>query len=519
MNTVPIKQITESPFNKRDLGDLTELAQSIRTYGVLQPILLRPLNGSGKFECVFGHRRLRAAKAAGLEEIPAQSKELSDAEVIETQIIENVQRKDIHPFEEGAAYRELHERCGFSVDEIAAKVGRSTGTIYARMKLCSLCDTARKAVLEGKLDASIAVLIARIPSEKVQAEATKNLLEQTSEDEPISYRSAAEIVQSNYMTRLKDAPFDVKDAELVVEAGACSTCPKRSGAQPELFPEVARENICIDTVCFAAKRDATWKIRSHEAKAAGKTVLTEKEAKAIFLYGSDQPAYNCGLVDFDREDFAAGRKTTYRALAKKAGKELEVTLARDPRGGIHELVSRKAVDAIARSLRKDSEPETSAAANPAEEKWLREQDKKDIARTARAKAMVQIVDNIESSGANDAVWLALFNAAVMNAEVEDIAERRGLKAEDTSEKKKPNGAPALSPIAQALRGRYSIAGVPGRLGILLEMMVEPRFDENTVADLAEAYGIDLKKLESEVKAEQKAAAKAEGKGKKAAKQA
>jgi ParB/RepB/Spo0J family partition protein len=141
-NTVPLAKITPSTTNPRKSfpkDKLDELTDSVKRLGVLQPILLRPLNGGGTYELVAGERRYRASKAAGLTDIPATVRELTDAEVLEIQVIENLQRSDPHELEEAEGY----ERCSsahpsgekYTVDEIAAKVGKSRSYVFGRLKL------------------------------------------------------------------------------------------------------------------------------------------------------------------------------------------------------------------------------------------------------------------------------------------------------------------------------------------------------------------------------------------------
>lgn len=163
--SLPVELIDESPSNPRKLfGDLSELTASIKESGVLQPVLVR-LVGE-RYELVYGHRRLRAAKEAGLDAIPANVTQMTPEEVLTAQIVENGQRADIHPLEEADGYHRLHTEHDLSVEEIAKKVGKSKASVYARMKLADLVDqTARAAFLKGKIPASIALLIARLPAE------------------------------------------------------------------------------------------------------------------------------------------------------------------------------------------------------------------------------------------------------------------------------------------------------------------------------------------------------------------
>src|SRR5689334_19780351 len=165
---IALAAITASKTNPRkrfDQAALDELADSIKRHDVLQPILLRPNGGPDTYELVAGERRFRAAKAAGLVDIPATVRVLSDAEVLEIQVVENLQRSDLHELEEAEGYEQLL-KCShpngerYTVDEIAAKVGKSRSYVFARLKLCALCPEARKAFYAGELDASRALLIA-----------------------------------------------------------------------------------------------------------------------------------------------------------------------------------------------------------------------------------------------------------------------------------------------------------------------------------------------------------------------
>jgi ParB/RepB/Spo0J family partition protein len=169
---LPIESVRESKTNPRrefEPDALDELAQSIRTKGLLQPIVVRP-NGLRGYELVCGARRLRAAKLAGLEAVPASVRVLTDQEVLEIQVIENLQRRDLHALEEAQGYQQLLATKGYDVARIAARVGRSVKYIYDRMKLLQLVPDAQQLFLEGKFTAGHAVLLARLkPSDQERA--------------------------------------------------------------------------------------------------------------------------------------------------------------------------------------------------------------------------------------------------------------------------------------------------------------------------------------------------------------
>src|SRR5579863_4526940 len=135
---VPLSLLNESKSNPRRVFDdaaLNELAASIRTQGVLSPLLVRPLIENG-FEIVFGARRYRAAQLAEQETLPVRIKRMNDAEVIEAQLVENLIRSEIHPMEEAEGFAALLrlEKPKYSIEQIAARVGKSPAFIAQRLK-------------------------------------------------------------------------------------------------------------------------------------------------------------------------------------------------------------------------------------------------------------------------------------------------------------------------------------------------------------------------------------------------
>lgn len=160
---IEIGRVHESSLNHRKIFDpskLDELAQSIRAKGVLTPLLVRP-NAKG-VEIAAGHRRYRAAKLAGVTELPCVVREMSDSDFLEVLVIENDQREDVHPLEEAEGYRSLMTKASYSVEKIAERVGRSEKYVYDRVKLLQLTKPAQKLFLDGKITAGHAILLARL---------------------------------------------------------------------------------------------------------------------------------------------------------------------------------------------------------------------------------------------------------------------------------------------------------------------------------------------------------------------
>jgi ParB family chromosome partitioning protein len=163
--TIPIDLVQRNPQQPRkhfDEGDLAELANSIRTHGVLQPILVRPIPG-GKFEIVAGERRWRAAQRAGLHTIPAVVRELNEVEVLEIAIVENVQRTDLNPIEEAQGFQALIDRFGRTQEEIAEAVGKSRPHIANMLRLLKLPEDLQEMVRDGRLSSGHARAILTAP--------------------------------------------------------------------------------------------------------------------------------------------------------------------------------------------------------------------------------------------------------------------------------------------------------------------------------------------------------------------
>ena len=169
---IPLARICESKTNPRrqfDETKLAELSDNIRLHGVLQPILVRHMPGGepDAFELIAGARRFRASKLAGRETIPASIRELTDTECLELQLIENLQRADVHELDEARGYAALMQLQPdtYTVETLAEKIGRSEKYVYARLRLMHLDDAIQQAFYVGKLTVAHAFEIARLQPE------------------------------------------------------------------------------------------------------------------------------------------------------------------------------------------------------------------------------------------------------------------------------------------------------------------------------------------------------------------
>ena len=170
IESVKLSQIVPSKTNPRqnfDAEKLRKLTESIQEHGVLQPILVRPHLGDPLLSIIVaGERRFRAASAAGLEEIPVILRKMSDEEALEFQMIENLERDDLHPLEEARGYQQLIQKVkGYDVAKIATRIGRSVKYVYDRVKLLGLTKELQAGFLAGKFEAGQAILLARLKPE------------------------------------------------------------------------------------------------------------------------------------------------------------------------------------------------------------------------------------------------------------------------------------------------------------------------------------------------------------------
>lgn len=286
-----VDDICPSPSNPRkhfDEAYLAELAETIKAHGVIQPITVRPNPmGTPTYEIVVGECRWRSSKLAGLEEIPAFWRELDDRQVLEIQVIENLQRRDVHPIEEAEGYELLMKRHGYSAEQIAEKIGKSRSYVYARLKLTALCFAAREACYEGQLETSTALLIARIPGEKLQRKALERVIHGHAHiGGPLSYRDAKHFIRSQFTVSLKQATFSLTDATLLPEAGSCADCFKRSGNCPEICADLDGDaDVCTDQTCFEKKKDAR-RIQLLDRAAERKVPVLEEVTGALRWEGT-----------------------------------------------------------------------------------------------------------------------------------------------------------------------------------------------------------------------------------------
>jgi ParB/RepB/Spo0J family partition protein len=259
--TVNLSQLTESLTNPRKTFDhkaLDEMAESIRAVGLLQPILVRPTATEGRFEIVAGARRFRAARLAEIESVSVRVCQLTDAQALEAQVIENLIRADVHPYEETQGFLALMrlDPVRYTAQELAAKTGKSVTFVLQRLKLADLIPAAAKSFHKDEIATGHALLLARLsPAQQVEAFPhcfADVWLEGKQKKRLVNVAEFSHYIDSNIILELSEAPFSREDDTLYPEAGACLNCPKRSGFNTLLFPDVKKDS-CFDAACYGEK--------------------------------------------------------------------------------------------------------------------------------------------------------------------------------------------------------------------------------------------------------------------------
>src|SRR5580692_1830956 len=214
---LPLAVLTESRTNPRRIFEdnaLKELAESIRTQGVLSPLLVRPLNELG-FEIVAGARRYRAAQMAEVPTVPVRIVNLTDAEALEAQLIENLQRRDVHPMEEAQGFRALLDldEPKYSIEQIAAKTGKSPAYVANRLKLTELSQNVVDAFYREEIGVGHALLLAKLQPDQQEQALSACFREDWSGASKnrrilLPVRNLQQWIEQNVMLILKDAPFN-----------------------------------------------------------------------------------------------------------------------------------------------------------------------------------------------------------------------------------------------------------------------------------------------------------------------
>jgi ParB family chromosome partitioning protein len=318
---IPLSKIIPSKTNPRtvfDEAELEELRDSIKIHGVIQPITVR--TSDDKYEIIAGERRYRATKLAGLKEIPGIIKEFTDEQVGEIQIIENLQRADVHPIDEAAGYKRLMDSGNYSIKTLASQVGKSDEYIAQRLKLVDLTDGFNEDFRAGKITLEHAKLLSRLtPGDQINAD---QFIKRTLYGgEIVPPKRLKDWIKDNCMLRLNKVGFDKRDDRLAEGCGACTDCIKRTGNNKTLFSDIEKDDYCTDASCFNKKVEAHIN-----------NVLTElhKKEKSFVLISDSYRASKPNALDngdykkLKKGETCKGAVTGVMVEGEERGKELNV---------------------------------------------------------------------------------------------------------------------------------------------------------------------------------------------------
>ena len=546
---VPVAQLSSSKLNPRTHFDETHiqgLAASLAKDGLLENLIVRPSwcigltmrselearyaqrGTSGQFtheapyEIVSGECRYRAAKKAGIEALSCRVRLLTDPELEEINLTEQMHRNQLTPIEEAKSfarlllYRNEDGTPRHTAETLAKSISKTADVVYHRLQLLKLPSVAAKAMEAGKLPMTIATQIARIPDATAAAEATKAIIK-GNDGEPMSARQALAYISENCMKSLAGAPFDQADATLVQHLpefaphASCHECPFRTGNNKAQFGDVKRGDICTRPACYAAKCDAHFARAAEAAKGEGATVLTPEESEKEFPSFSPigELAFNSPYAKLNDTPAAHLLKPvvedapTYRELVeklKKAGMTPTVYLAKDQAGKPVELVM---VEQIVAGAEKAGEPvfreKAGPRAAPTNESAKTKQEQKRLAAEAAVREKVlhacvkAVIDALASSDMRG-VWEHLIKMEMKHGSHEAAGWR--LLAKVYGWKAKNNAGFMKAVKALPLPEQCALMPILIFARILLEQGIGALCFEH----LAEFAGVKLKAIEKDVRA-------------------
>lgn len=319
---IAVNKLTASRENYRKQFDKTafdELVASVKLRGILQPVIVRPNGKKGHYEVVAGNRRLAAAQAAGLKEMPSIIKTLTDEEALEVQVIENSQRENPNPIDEAEGFKRLLKLGKHTAETLAEKIGHSIAYVLSRVKLADLDAKVRDKIANNELSIGHAILLTRLRQPADQKKLMQEIV-----DMNLSVPDAKERLLG-FTLQLASADFDKTK---------CETCPSRSRNQTVLFPDLKKRDECADKSCFESKTKAHWQAWLKEKAAAGFKTYSERKdveklidssSKKTFEISADKKRLNSPIRPYPAE---------YKSLCVACEKHVYFVIPNEFGGGI-----------------------------------------------------------------------------------------------------------------------------------------------------------------------------------------
>lgn len=504
---IDLADLMPSPTNPRkhfDEEKLAALSETIKSLGVLQPLVVRESKQSSfVFEIVAGERRFRAAGLAGIQEVPCVIRELTDEEVLEIQLVENLQRDDLTPLEEAAGYDSLLKLPAYTPKLIAEKVRKTTMTVLNRLSLLKLSEFGMASLNAGKIKPTVGAMLGRIPSPKQREKAEREVVAGDYRGDPLDQESVRRLIADRYMKSLQRSPFELTKPEILPGVGACVDCPHHSSnVAADLNEKPPRVPTCANPECFEKKAAATFKEKAAAIveRSGARLVTDQEEREKIFPPHSlsTEPNYGSGYVDLstrpDRDLVKAEveRLPTWRALLTDAARVVpeapERLVVQDGRGNARELVrvrdAMKVIKAAGDPIFKDA---TSKGPLSPEAKQRKKEASEREERLAGCYRALKLFDaKLETVIKDVDLWQGLLEQAIHHAGNDGcwlICKARGWKVEGGS------ASTSIRPHAHALSSAEQARLVPVLL-IASGMKYNGTKSEGTT-ELAAAIDLDL----------------------------
>lgn len=454
LNETEMEQIGKARMMAREkrLGDplrpqfsprvesLIELAATMTPpAGILQPLIVRAVQGKEGHEIVAGHRRWYAAQIAELGTVPVIVRPVADAIIVELMLIENLQREDLNPLEEARGVESLLQltdeqgRNAWTVGTVAAKIGRSEKHVFNTRRILRVPAKFHAKIEDGSLPRTICYLIAAIPDPKLRAQAATEIVKGDYHG-PFTKRAAKEHIRRNYMVELRGTPFDPRDAELVpvkeeagerVAGGACDTCPLNSANRKDDDDEAGHITMCMNPACYQAKVDAHVRSAMQRAEAAGDKLVTGAAAKKLMGWDGNvlSGTGKVKLTDKPTGEIIGGKKAPTWGKMLAGEVKAEVTTVIDEKGRVCRMVDRgQAIEAAQQNGFKDLFVAGAAkkSARTDEDVKMKERRAKELAEskleTATACAwMDALVVHVAANGVSEQAWRVMLELAIGHA--------------------------------------------------------------------------------------------------------
>lgn len=306
---IKLYDITETGKNPRgsmNQKTIDELAADIAVHDLINPITVR--KAGSKYELIAGHRRFAAMKQIGWIECDCMVVDANDDEAFEISVIENLQREEVHPMDEAIAFKSVIDKS--SIEHLSARIGKDIQYITRRLKLNDLIPDVQKLFRSGELELGHCMEISRLTPE-YQKQCIKKLSDSEGygNKEIKFFKTVKQLqyyIQTQLMHSLDAAPWKKDDPKLYAKAGACSTCPKNSAMNHELFPELAKNATCLDGNCYAMKSELFIK---SSIKALQNDGIDVYALTSFYYFNDDDKKKYPGMKGYvDRDDYAAGQK-------------------------------------------------------------------------------------------------------------------------------------------------------------------------------------------------------------------